>query len=126
MTTLHITVDRQAEGFLPGESLSGHVRWDVDGALAALEIRLFWYTAGKGTQDVGIVATERLDAPRPSGGRPFRFTLPRTPFSFSGTLISLVWAIELVALPGAETQRVEFVVSPTRAEVFLPREAAAP
>ncbi len=61
----------------------------------------------------------RFDAPGTDGERAFSFTLPLGPYSFSGSLITLAWALELVALPSGETERVELVVAPVPAEVRL-------
>jgi hypothetical protein len=65
-----------------------------------IEVRLFWYTQGKGTRDVEVVDSLRVDNPEPSGHTRFSFQLPAGPYSFSGRLITLDWAIEAVALPG--------------------------
>jgi len=90
-------------------------------------VRLFWYTEGKGTRDAGVVASLRMAQPGIRGdGRPFRFALPREPWTFSGTLISLVWAIEAVFEPGDQSAAAEIVVAPGAAEVRLPRVEEGP
>jgi hypothetical protein len=128
MSELRIDLDeREDEGFLPGEILSGRVSWTVDSTPDSVELRLFWYTQGKGSEDVGVVETASFDRPSRQEQRPFRFPLPMEPFSFSGTLISLIWALELVVIPGSESTedegaaRREIVVSPTRKEILLTR-----
>jgi hypothetical protein len=45
--------------------------------------------------------------------------LPEGPYSFSGKLISLIWALELACSPGSETVRREITVSPTGHEIVL-------
>jgi hypothetical protein len=45
--------------------------------------------------------------------------LPETPYSFSGRLISLLWALELVAPPSKTVGRQELVVAPGGQEVRL-------
>jgi hypothetical protein len=40
--------------------------------------------------------------------------LPPAPYSFRGVLVSLVWTLELVALPGEEKAVVELIVAPER------------
>jgi hypothetical protein len=124
MSDLRIELAGGRTGFRPGEALSGRVAWRVDGEPASAELRVFWYTSGKGTQDVGIVQTMTLAAPRPEDQRDFTLALPREPYSFSGKLISLIWAIELIVEPGAHVHRQEFVLSPTGREVVLSRESA--
>lgn len=78
------------------------------------------------TDTLGVVQTMALAAPRPEDQRDFTLPLPlpREPYSFSGTLISLVWAIELIIEPGAHVERREFVLSATGREVVLGREGA--
>ena len=104
----------------PGEMLEGTFSWSVDHEPDALEVRLFWHTAGKGTRDVGIVDVLRLASPGRSGeAQPFRFRIPEGPYSFSGTLITLAWAVEAVVLPSDESAAAALVVSPTGREIVL-------
>ena len=105
--------------FHPGEVVPATARWSLDQAPAAVEIRLFWYTEGKGTQDVLIVDRARYEGPLASERRDFRFDLPDSPYTFSGKLISLRWALEVVALPSEEAQRLEITVAPTGKEILL-------
>jgi hypothetical protein len=124
MSELRIELAGGRTAFKPGEPLSGHVAWRIDGKPASAELRLFWYTSGKGSQDVGTFRALPFVAPRPEDRRDFTLPLPREPYSFSGTLISLVWAIELIVEPGAHVVRQEFVLSATGREVVLGREGA--
>lgn len=107
MSDLLIRIDGERSSFKPGESVEGV----VEGA-AGLELRLFWYTEGKGTQDLEVVATQHLG---PEGR--FRLVLPDSPYSFSGKLISLIWALEVVG--GAVCPRAEILVSPDGGEILL-------
>jgi hypothetical protein len=50
---------------------------------------------------------------------------PSGPYSFSGRLISLLWALEAVAEPGGEVARREIVLSPSGEEVRLDAQGAA-
>jgi hypothetical protein len=117
MLTLH-TSDG-GTWFKPGSLLAGRATWHLDEDAEATEIRLFWYTAGKGTQDVGIVRTLRVDTPERSGYRDFSFSVPEGPYSFSGKLITLAWAVELVVLPSGETERLDLQIGPQPVEVDL-------
>ena len=123
MSSLRIATQVQRKTFRPGEEVSGAVGWTLDKQPKSAEVRLFWYTAGKGTRDVGVVATRKLEAPKPNDERAFSFKLPEAPYSFSGSLISLIWAIELVVEPGGLSERVEITVSPTGEEILLGKEA---
>ncbi|HEY4565529.1 MAG TPA: hypothetical protein VIJ36_21315 [Thermoanaerobaculia bacterium] len=105
--------------FLPGETVEGTVGWHFDAPARSVEVRLLWYTEGKGDQDVGVVASVPLADPATDEVRPFQIRLPAGPYSFSGRLISLVWAVEAVAEPGARAERLPVTVSPTRQELLL-------
>ena len=110
--------------FAPGEVIGGTVSWHLQGA-ESLELRLLWYTEGKGDQDSRVVTTVGLGNPGENEVRPFNIRLPEGPFSFSGKLISLVWALEAVAAPGSRAARLEITVSPDRREILLPSAAGA-
>jgi hypothetical protein len=103
--------------FRPGDEVSGRAWWQLDRPPDEVVARLFWYTQGKGTQDIVVVQEETFPAPGQQDQRKFSFRLPEGPFSFSGSLISLVWAVEVLAHPGDEAGRVEFTVSPTGDEI---------
>jgi hypothetical protein len=110
--------------FRPGDEVAGTVRWRLDQPPRSLDLRLFWYTQGKGDQDVGVVENLPFAEPGLEGSRSFRFRLPAGPFSFSGKLISLLWAIEAVAeTTGTQAERCEIIVSPTGREILLPPQA---
>ena len=122
MSTLRIDLSGGERGYKSGDVISGRVTWQVDEAPESAEVRLFWYTSGKGTQDVQTVGSVILQTPQMNDDRTFSFTLPRQPYSFSGKLISLVWALELIVEPGA-VERKEFVMSATGVEVVLGESA---
>ncbi len=119
MEPLAIEIQNGANAFLPGETVEGTVSWRLGQPAQTVELRLFWYTQGKGDQDVGVVSTVPFGNPEIQDRRPFRVTLPDGPFSFSGKLISLSWALELVVEPGSRAARTEITVSPTRMEILL-------
>ena len=102
----------------PGDALELMASWSLAEPPASLEVRLFWFTQGKGTPDVGVVETQPVEITGARGDRRVRFKLPDTPYSFSGTLITLTWAVELVA-DDALTARWEFVMAPEKREVQL-------
>ncbi len=110
--------------FHPGEEVGGTVRWQMDRPPRSLEVRLFWYTEGKGGRDVGVVETLPLADPGPEGHQPFLFRLPDGPYSFSGKIIHLRWAIEAVAEPGDRAERIGIIMSPSGREIVLPAELA--
>ena len=80
---------------------------------------MIWFTRGKGTQDVGVVNQRTIASPGRIGNQRFDFKLPEGPYSFSGKLISVVWALELVTPKGKDSARAEFSLSPTGSEIEL-------
>ncbi|HTL31013.1 MAG TPA: hypothetical protein VL282_17415 [Tepidisphaeraceae bacterium] len=119
MNGLSIQFEDNLTQFVPGQKIRGRVGWRLDQAPASLDVRLFWYTEGKGTQDISIVTTTTIEHPQIQGSSGFEFQLPQSPYSFSGKLISLIWAIELIARPSNESTRVPFTMSPTGEEISL-------
>jgi hypothetical protein len=122
MIQLRIELAGGRTNYRPGESLSGRASWQVEGQPSSAVLKLFWYTSGKGTRDIGVVNTTVFPSPRPQDQREFTLPLPREPYSFSGKLISVVWAVELLVEPGGHAERLEFVLSGTGQEVVLARE----
>jgi hypothetical protein len=119
LDSLMIDVEGSKRAFSPGETLAGRVTWTVDVDPKSVELRLFWYTAGKGTQNVGVAQTLPFATPSRSDRRDFRLTLPAEPYSCSGSLISIIWALELIVEPHGLTERVEFTMAPGGTEVIL-------
>lgn len=105
--------------FRPGDTLDVSFEWALESAPETVQARLIWFTRGIGTQDVGLVESQPA-TPTARGDQRFRFRLPPGPYSFSGRLISLVWAVELIADDLAE--RWEFVMAPDAREVVLPQK----
>jgi len=119
MDLIEIHLDGGRDAYLPGETITGSVSWQFDAPATGIDLRLFWYTRGKGTQDVHVVKAQQFDAAGTGGRRNFRFVLPEEPYSFSGKLVSLTWALEAVAQPGDRSARRELVVAPGGREVVL-------
>ncbi len=104
---------------MPGEELIGVAGWQLAEKPKCVELRLFWFTRGKGSEDSGVVATQTFEDAQAEEGRQFQFRLPESPYSFSGKLISLVWALELIVKPGNAVERLEITVAPEAREVLL-------
>lgn len=109
----------------PGEQIEVVAEWQLDERPSAVELRLVWYTQGKGDEDVQIVDSTRFDAPAVFESRRWTVQLPNGPYSFSGKLISLIWALELVVEPSEESRRLDLIVAPHGQEVVLHRDFAA-
>ena len=123
MTQLTIKSSDDRTAFEPGETISVDAQWDLNAEPDALEVRLVWNTSGKGDTDVGVETTIPLKAPGQSGAHTIELKLPEAPYSFSGKLISLLWALELVAKPRDESCRTEITIAPGAREIMLHRAA---
>jgi hypothetical protein len=119
MAILHIELEQDKTAYQPGETIAGTVRWQLETPPKDVVLRLLWYTQGKGDEDAGLAQEIRLENPGLSEQRSFRLNAPNGPYSFSGTLISLTWALELVVQPENHCTRSEIVVAPTAQEILL-------
>ena len=125
MKPLDIQFDDQRTAFEPGELISVSIEWSLPTPPEAIELRAVWNTVGKGTTDIGIEHFITIDSPNPSDSRRIDFPLPDAPYSFSGQLISLVWALELVAVPSKQSCRAEFTMAPGAEELVLEKVNSA-
>ena len=123
MDPLTIEIQDMNTSFKPGQSVRGQVHWQFFKKPQTASLRLLWYTVGKGTEDAGIVQTVEFDNPAANDSRPYDFTLPVGPYSFSGQLVSLVWTLELEV--DSQCMRQDITVSPTGKEIQLYPEAIA-
>ena len=114
MTT--ITIERR--DLRPHETVTGRVAWDLEKEPRNLELRLCWFTRGRGTEEARTVEVLPLgDTLR--GERAFSFRLPAEPWSVNGTLVQIMWALEVVAKKTGSLGVEEFVVAPQRSEITL-------
>ncbi|HEX8296500.1 MAG TPA: hypothetical protein VF593_09385 [Chthoniobacteraceae bacterium] len=121
MNQLQIGLREEKRCFSLGEEIGGAVLWEMERAPAKAELRLLWFTRGKGTEDIAVVEIVRFEAPQLGDTRPFSLRAPEAPYSFSGKLISLLWALELVLEPGGHCERVELTIAPGGEEIELPQ-----
>lgn len=104
----------------PGGTLTGRVVLDgLEPPPRRIAVSLLWHTSGKGEQDVQVVARQELDDPQASGSWRFAFQLPDQPLSFSGTLITLEWLVEVLVSPGKRLVQAAFVLAPDGQELRL-------
>lgn len=108
-----------ATSFRPGDVVEGTVRWQRASPPVEVELRLFWYTEGRGDQDLDVIETIPFANPGAVDRRSFRVRLPEGPYSFSGKLITLAWSLEAVAQPGDWSGRASITLSPTGEEIRL-------
>ncbi|TWT49955.1 hypothetical protein KOR42_37730 [Thalassoglobus neptunius] len=119
MNELELTILSEQKGFDPGVEVSVRVGWKFDETPDALELRLVWNTSGKGDRDLKVVQVVEISPSSPTGSHEVMLTLPWGPYSFSGKLLSIVWALELVAFPNNESLRREIVLAPNGEEVVV-------
>jgi hypothetical protein len=118
MTQAVIQIVPERLQYRPGEEIRGAVSWALERAPELAELRLFWQTKGKGDRDTATVATLVFEAPAAADTRPFTFAAPAFPYTFSGKLISLDWALELVLDPDG-AQAAAITLSPSGEEIIL-------
>ncbi len=120
---IQIELAQQPPAFTPGQAIRGQVIWNkLVEPVDKLVIRLIWYTTGKGDRDFAIAADQIMVSPPASESAEFDFRAPARPYSFSGKLISLSWAIEVIAFPDMETKRQDLVISANADEILLQHE----
>jgi hypothetical protein len=107
--------------YRPGEWVEGVAFWGLPSAPESIEVRIYWRTQGKGTQDLEIVRNVKFTQVGLEDRRPFRLQLPAAPYSFSGKLMTLAWGVEIVVEPAGESANIDITVSPTGEEVRLDR-----
>lgn len=120
MNSIHLSFKGNKEFFRPKEQLWGRIYWMVERPPKSVEINLIFYTVGKGTEDVIIVDKTELQNLTTQEEREFAFKLPEGPYSFSGQLISVIWAVEAIIKPSGLSQRKDFLLSPMDKEILLP------
>jgi hypothetical protein len=87
---------------MPGETLAGSYYVQNIGGddIQAVECSVLWYTTGKGSEDFGVHKFWRYDIengdwidPR----RPGRFStvLPKTPLSYPGVIVKILWIVRV-------------------------------
>ena len=123
---LALRTEQGQVAFRPGATIVGAAGWSFPSPPRAAEVRLFWYTSGKGTRDVTVVASVPFAQAASQEVQPFTLTLPTAPWSTDGRLVSVSWALELVVQPGERSVRRELVVSPDGRTVALPEPVPEP
>ena len=122
---ISIRLENDQKACQPGDTIAGTVSWkNLHKPPERVEVRLIWFTRGKGDLDVGIHSIRTFAQPADSGQEAFQFVAPDEPYSFSGKLISLVWAVEAIAFPSQEADHVDLVIAPEGREILLHRDAS--
>ena len=59
MPNLSIQLESDKTAFRPGDRVAGTVSWQLEEQPKQVELRLLWYTQGKGDEDAGLVERSR-------------------------------------------------------------------
>jgi hypothetical protein len=114
----------QRKKLLPYETVAGRVEWRLESVPRGLELRLCWFTRGRGTVEAETVAALPLGDTK-DGARDFAFVLPGEPWSTGGRLVEIVWGLEVVAKKQGGLALEELIVAPER-KVRALKEVAEP
>lgn len=117
---LQLGTKNGVERFRPGEKIEGGAGWSLPTPPRSLEVRLFWFTSGKGTRDTRTDQVHRFVSPAAQEVQSFAFLAPEVPWSCDGRLLSVQWALELVLNDGQEVARFPLSISPTGRPWVLP------
>src|SRR4051812_49373684 len=108
--SIQIQILEERTSFRPGETIVGTFSWALPVPPARIALELFWTTRGKGKVDTKVVQTVQIDHPTAAGERKFDLKVPLEPYSFSGKLVSLLWALRLVIHPSQEQAQVNLTI----------------
>lgn len=107
--------------FPPGEQIAGLVEIFPESTIRCqgVEIRVLWYTEGKGRRNEGVVETWRFDinqiTPEQGFSEGFTVSLPSAPWSYAGHFINIVWAVHVkidIALSPDINREARFLLLP--------------
>jgi hypothetical protein len=108
----NIYIDLEQTHLQPGQRFSGKILWALEQPPKQIQLSLGWATEGRGSCDQKIEAELNWDTEATSGEAPFEFTLPSSPYSFDGQLISLNWTLKLSVKKGKAAHECPIIVSP--------------
>jgi hypothetical protein len=114
---LELTLEKAI--YQPGEIVRGRARWNLPKFTGSIEARLFFFTEGKGDQDLKVSGLGILNQKSASGEAPFEFQLPEAPVSMHGKFLSVFWAVEVLHIGGSRSVKIPIIVSPIGKEVEL-------
>ncbi len=117
MLTLKLRENRT--DFKPGETIHGSLAWSFSNTPKSICVRFIWYTEGKGTQDVSIVAEHKIASNFNGGEESFSFSAPKFPLTIHGQLISVLFAIEAISKPEG-LARTEITIANNEQPITLP------
>lgn len=113
-------IDLPKTHYQPGEVIRGEILWALDQPPERIRLSLGWWTEGRGSKDAKIETELDWPTQDTAGQQSFEISLPKTPYSFHGQLITLKWALELRVEKGDQRHSLEISMAPGEAAVDLP------
>lgn len=95
MSELEIQFENGKAEFLPGGTIRGCAKWQLESDVNYLQLSLYWRTDGRAEKYFEICESMKFEFPGPSGQRDFEIEVPSGPYSFKGRLFSIIWTVEL-------------------------------
>lgn len=115
--TCQLETHENHTAYRPGDTILGLANWSCDEPPEAVEVRLFWRTEGKGTTNAEVVDTIRFDRPPAVESQIFEFKAPPGPHSYDGSMLGIVWSLEMIIKPGDHTDRLDITIGPEGQEL---------
>jgi hypothetical protein len=119
MGMLNVQLAEGKTSFRTAEEIVGSVAWELEEAAEVVDVRLAWCTRGKGGVDEEVVEQLRIATPGAKGQASFKFIAPRSPVSFSGKIVSVLWLVTAVTMPKGQQVQMPITISPTGKEIDL-------
>lgn len=112
-------IDLESTQFQPGQHITGKLLWALKAPPKEIHLTLGWFTEGRGTSDQKIEAELKWQTDATSGEEPFEFTLPPSPYSFTGPLIALNWELAASLKKGKAESHLAITVAPNLTPIEL-------
>ena len=116
MNSLRLSLQDDRKKFSPGEKLCGVAEWTLSTETQGdVHVHLLWHTEGKGSKDAEVIESISKSVSGLQGSMEFEWQLPQSPYSYQGTLLSIVWEVELLFDGIDEVERLAFELRPSDA-----------
>ncbi len=116
---LELQLSDETTAYRPGDVVRGTLRWSAEESPRLLAAQLVWWTEGKGNRDAAVGTRQEWEYPQAEGEYSFELTAPAGPLTYHGRLISILWAVEVVAEKPEGSARTEVTMSPTGEPITL-------
>ena len=114
-----ITLDIHKTVFEPQDEVVGRVTWSLHRSPKVVTVTAGWYTQGRGSEDEQIEIEQKWRTDENRGVQGFVLPLSKSPYSYSGKLIEIIWYVSAKTKKGGLHTRTDIVVSPNGKPVTL-------